>query len=223
MINPFLKGYVLCVVFVMALGGAGDSAAPAASDEVGGKDWDLPEAYLRDNGYRSEVVLNGFWAARVQGESGGFVKTRVPDGFPGFGDESAPPETREYYREFLLPKEWESRRLVLEMGGFTQDGQVTLDGKPIAQVPKGARFLEMDLPVSGKRGTTYRLGVTTGSITGDVWLRSFPKAREVIEDSFLTTSYRKREVRVRLAGAAPGGIQLQVTVSTRGADLQISG
>jgi len=145
MSTPSLKGVVLCIIPVILLGGAGTSAALGADEGVGGKDWELPATYLRDNGYRGEVVLNGFWAARVPGDSGGFVKTRVPDGGSGFGDQLR--EKREYYREFLLPNGWEARRLVLEMGGLTQDGQVTLDGKPVARVPKGARFLEMFLPV----------------------------------------------------------------------------
>jgi beta-galactosidase len=211
MVKKSLSGFILCIILVTLLVAAGNTAVPRASDDVGSKDWELPAAHLRDNGYRGEVVLNGFWAERPIGGSGSFVKARVPDGNPGFEDENERKDTREFYREFFLPKGWESRRVVLETGGFLQEGQVTLDGKPIAQVPKRARFFEMDLPVGGRREEAYRLGITTTSITGDTWLRSFPKAGAVIEDSFLTTSYRQREVRIRLAGAAPGGAQLRVT------------
>jgi beta-galactosidase len=212
MVSTSLRSLFVCVTLVTLLGGEGNSVVSGASDEVGGKDWELPAAYLRDNGYRGEVVLNGFWAMRVRGDSSSFVKTRVPDGNPGFENENEQKEMREFYREFLLPEGWESRRVVLETGGFLQEGLVTLDGKPIARVPKRARFLEMDLPVGGKRGATYRLGVATTSITGDTWLRSLPKAGAVIEDSFLTTSYRQREVRIRLTGSAPGGAQVRATV-----------
>jgi len=206
---PPLRMFILCIVPVILLAGGEARAIPASGEQVGGRDWGLPTDYLRDNGYRGEVVLNGFWAARIQGDSGGFVKACVPDSGPGFGDQAG--ETREYYREFVMPQEWEARRLVLEMGGFTQDGQVTLDGKPLARVPKGARFVEINLPVEG-HGATHRLGVTTGFITGDVWLRSFPKSGAVIEDSFLTTSYQQRQVRIQLTGSAPIGTQLRAAV-----------
>lgn len=218
MVQPSLRCLVLCVALVISIGGKGYSVVPGSDDEVsgavGGKDWELPSAYLRDNGYRGEVVLNGFWAARAVGDSGNFVKVRVPDGNRGFEEEEEQNQkkTREFYREFRLPEGWESRRLQLETGGFMRAGEVLLDGRPIAQVPKGARFLEMELPITPEGGATYRLGITTTSITGDAWLRSLPKGGVLIEDSFLSTSYRQREVRIRLAGSAPGGADLRATV-----------
>ncbi len=199
-------GFAFCLVAVYLLGGSINAVASEAGRPAGGSDWELPAAYLRDNGFRGEVILNGFWAGRVQGESRGFARVRVPDA----GESARTP--REYYRDFRLPKGWESRRVVLEIGGFSLDGAVTLDGRPILQVPQGMRFLEVELPIKQTPEATYRLGVTTGLINGDVWLRSSPRPAAVIDDSFLTTSYRQREVHVRLSGSAPAGSQLRTVV-----------
>ncbi len=204
MINTSPVGFAAFLLAVYLLWGAGGAAE--ASQTIGGKDWELPAAYLRDNGLRGEVVLNGYWAGRAQGESQGFARVRVPDD----GESSRTPQ--EYYREFSLPKGWEARRVTLEVGGFSLDGAVTFDGRPVLAVPKGMRFLEVELPIKQAPEATYRLGVTTGEINGDVWLRSLPKAAAVIDDSFLTTSYRQREVRVRLAGSASAGSELRAVV-----------
>ncbi len=200
MINTSPVGFAAILIVACFLCGNLAAAPFDAGQRVGGKDWELPAAYLRDNGLRGEVVLNGYWAGRVRGESGGFARARVPDA----GDSSRTP--REYYRDFALPRGWEKRRVTLEIGGFTLDGAVTLDGRPILQVPRGMRFLEVELPIKQTPEATYRLGVTTGLINGDVWLRSSPKSAAAIDDSFLTTSYRQREVRVRLVRQRSGGI-----------------
>jgi beta-galactosidase len=206
MINTSPVGFAAILIVACFLCGNWSAAPSDAGQRVGGKDWELPAAYLRDNGLRGEVVLNGYWAGRVRGESGGFARARVPDA----GDSSRTP--REYYRDFALPRGWEKRRVTLEIGGFTLDGAVTLDGRPILQVPRGMRFLEVELPIKQTPEATYRLGVTTGLINGDVWLRSSPKSAAAIDDSFLTTSYRQREVRVRLSGSAPAGSELRAVV-----------
>lgn len=117
MSTPSLKEIFLCIIPIILFSGAEASAALGADE----RDWELPPTYLRDSGYRGEVVLNGFWASRVQTDSRAFVRTRVPDSGPGFGDE--PGEKREYYREFLLPKKWVARRVVLEMGGSLRTGR----------------------------------------------------------------------------------------------------
>jgi hypothetical protein len=199
-------GFALCLIVACLLCGDGSAVAFGADQGVGGKDWELPTAYFRDNGFRGEVVLNGFWAGRLQGGSQGFSRARVPDD----GEYARTP--REYYRDFTLPRGWEKRRVTLEIGGFTLDGGVTLDGRPMLAVPRGMRFLEVELPIKQTPEATYRLGVTTGEINGDVWLRSSPRSAAVISDSFLTTSYRQREVRVRLAGSASAGSQLRAVV-----------
>ena len=204
MINTSPVGFAAVLLAVFFLWGAGGAAE--AGQNVGGKDWELPAAYLRDNGFRGEVVLNGYWAGRAQGESQGFARVRVPDA----GESARTP--REYYRDFTLPSGWEKRRVTLEIGGFSLDGAVTLDGRPILQVPRDMRFLEVELPIKQTPEAAYRLGVTTGEISGDVWLRSSPRSAAVIDDSFLTTSYRQREVRVRLAGSASAGSQLRAVV-----------
>ena len=173
----------------------------------GKEDWKLPSAQLRDNGYQGDVVLNGWWAGRLEGSTKEYLKVRVPD----FG--STPKVLHEFYREFVLPAGWNDRRVVLEMGGFSHDGAVMLDGKNVAEIKKGKRFIEIDLPPKQVPGTPYRLLVRTGMIWDDVWLRSYPRAQPRIEESYITTSYRQKEVHVRLKGRGRGGERVTPVVT----------
>ena len=97
--------------------------APAAEP-----DWELPEEYTRDNGFRGDTILNGFWLADGKPE-------RIP-ALPVKGK-----GVRTFRREFKLPEAWRNRQLFLEInyakGELRIDGipAGTLDGKEFCELP----------------------------------------------------------------------------------------
>ncbi len=161
------------------------------------KEWELPSMFLRDNGLRGDVILNGFWLGKPADASKAAEKVRVPD-------DGVDRKAFEYTREFTLPKGWEKRRLLLELGPVTEDGSVILNGKELGPVLKNKTTeFALPQPVEGKQSLTVRTGV----VNGDIWLRSLPADAPQIEDSYLMTSFRNKEVRIRLAGKAAKGIE----------------
>lgn len=166
------------------------------------EDWALPPTELRDNGLRGEVILNAFWERRPEG-AGEPERVRVPHVYGKTG-------TNEYSRALVLPSGWEGRRLVLETGGFTSSGSVAWNGATVGTVPAGSSWTEIVLP--GAVAGPQRLALTTGLVRGNTWLRSFPDSAATIEDSYLTTSVRRREVTVEMSGRAPAGSWVEPVV-----------
>jgi len=172
----------------------------------GAGDWELPKKYLRDNGFRGDVVLNGFWGARPKGSRKPYYKTRVPA-------QTRNRAPMEYYREFTLPRGWEKRRVVLEVDPFNRGSasEVYLDGAKVLDIPPRKRFVEYELPGKGA-GAVYKLKIVSTNILGDTWLRSYAGSRAAVDDAYLMTSYRKMQVRVRLAGTGSPGETLRPVV-----------
>lgn len=159
-----------------------------------GDDWKLPAEYLKDNGFRGKVVLNGFWGKRKEGDSRDYVKARVPELRLG-----KPKINFEYYREFELPKTWSDRKIFLEIGGFGTDGQVFLDGKKICDIPKNRRFISIKMPTKAP-GEKYKLKIIAGAVYDDIYLLSFPEGKTVIDDTYMMTSFREKEGKIKLSG-----------------------
>jgi len=159
-----------------------------------GKDWELPEKYFVDNGFRGKVILNGFWGARPYGSKSPYFKTRVPDDY-------IRRKNYEYYRKVKTPEGWEKREVYIELNQFSEDGWIEINGKRTEI--KAKRFYdEIKIPVK-KKGEEIEIKVKTGLIKGDVWLKSYPKQNLRIEDTFLITSYRKKKVIAEIEGKAP--------------------
>jgi hypothetical protein len=198
----FVVCFLLCVICLAVV----DAVATTPAGEISEQDWQLPIDDLRDNGLRGEVILNGFWAGRAQGESGAFTRVCVPDA-------GGSRENYEYYRDFTLPAGWEARQLVLNFSRLQPDALVTLDGVPVPVHAGEQRFADVPLQLATRAGATHRLRILTGVIEGDIWLRSSPKSTDVIDDSYIMTSYRNMTLTLRLAGTGKPGARLHPMAS----------
>lgn len=179
------------------------AAAPAPAPVV---NWELPEAYLKDNGLRGEVVLNAFWKVRSSDGSGAETVEPVPS--------SASAKTpRDFTREFSVPAAWRSRRVVLEVGNFGSDGEVLLDGEKLGSLTKGDRWVELPLPDAARSASRLTLTLRATGVVDDVILRSYPAGPGSVDDSYLTTSVRRKEVKIALSGRAPAGAAVRPLVA----------
>ena len=148
--------------------------------------WELPPKHTKENGFRGETVLNGFWLVSDT-KDGAYRECRVPDS----GIRNAP--LKHFYREVKLPREWMSRNLMLEVDLVS--GTVRVNGTVVGK-PAGKRFYEY--PVAVPPDGILKIEIETGSVVGDVYLRSFPK-KEFISDSYIRPSFRKKMIRLNLA------------------------
>ncbi|MDD4061330.1 MAG: hypothetical protein PHW08_11620, partial [Kiritimatiellae bacterium] len=154
---------------------------------------------VEDNAFRGRVVLNGFWRKRpVNAEDAEVV--RVPEAFvrKTAGADGA---EFEFSRTFTLPEGWDRRSLALEASGFRSEAVIHLDGVEIARVPANRNWVPVELPNAAVANQTYELKIVTEGIQGDIHLLSRPLGGNLIDDTYLTTSYRRREVGVTLKGA----------------------
>ncbi len=166
-------------------------------------EWELPAAYTRDNGLRGQVTLNGYWGRRSTGDQAGeYVKARVP----AIGRTK---KTWEYYREFTLPETWTRRRLELEVDCFSTDAVIRLNGREVGRVARKKRYITIPVPANLLNDQPCRLRIITGLIHGDVTLKSYPRSRAGIDESYIMTSWRRREVRLRLTGKGRPGRKLE--------------
>jgi beta-galactosidase len=186
--------------FVVMLGSGVGLAEPVVSEE----EWELPAEHLRDNGLRGDVVLNAWWEGRAA-DSDEVGRFSVPDVWGSRTNYT-------YSRWFDLPEGWAERRLVLEVDRLSETGVVSLNGEPLAEVRAGVPYVALEIPADRIVPGRQHLSITTALIRGDVWLYSFPRADTVIEDSYLTTSFRRMEVRVDLSGRAPAGSTVRPVV-----------
>lgn len=156
--------------------------------------WELPEAYTTDNGFRGETILNGFWLA---GEETVRVPA-LPDKKKGI---------RTFRRKFTVPEAWRGRQMYLELNGVR--GEVRIDGKTAGR-PAGQDFQEY--PVSPRTDEAAEIEIEAPSIEGDVVLRSIPKGLR-IADSYLRTSYRKMSVTLDVELSSPEEAAVEVVIS----------
>ena len=181
--------------------------APPDAAQFRLKEWRLDDVKsLRDNGLRGEVVLNGVWMREFDGKT---TRQFIP------GGATLKDQTQTYWREVRLPKGWENRRLMLELGGVSGAKAARLDGKPIANF-KGKAFIEYPIAPAKTADGFHRLEVVaSGRIEDDVWLRSYPQSAARIDETFITTSFREKNARLQLSGAAPKNerVRLQIAIS----------
>lgn len=182
-----------------------DTAVYRDKVSPGNNDWKLP-ASLRDNNLRGDVVLNGWWAGRPAGSTKKYLKTHVPD----IGRK--PKIINEFYREFELPVSWKKRKITLEIGNCSHDAAIFINGKKLTTIKSDKRFIETELPV-GNNTKKIKLLVQTGMISDDVWLRSYPRNETTITESFITTSFQQKNIRIRLAGKGKVGETMIPTVN----------
>lgn len=159
--------------------------------------WKLPEKYLEDNGFRGKVVLNGFWAQH-EIKKDQWKKVRIPGRSRAKGKFVL-------YREFKLPKGWENRQNVIEISKLK--GDVKVNGKVIGSC-RGKSFYEFPFAVD-PAVTDYKLELTTPMLSGDVYLKSYPKPLG-IKESYMQTSYRKKELKLDLEGK-PGKVKVIIS------------
>ena len=182
----------------------------------GPADWridDVPSA--RDNGWRSEVVLNGAWILTKPDGSrhrvlvpGGLAEVITPSGATA---EARRPQA--ISREIIVPETWAGRRLTIEAAA-SRELEIAVDGSVVGRAQANQRFREFVIPAQAGRRTIAL--ATSGKLSDDVWLRSYPPVGSAsITDSFISTSFRSRSASVALSGtAAPGSaISLQVFIS----------
>jgi beta-galactosidase len=170
---------------------------------VSPESWELPSRYLRDNGLRGDVVLNGYWrVTNADKVSRGIVPMGTPELKEG---------TLSLYREVVIPTAWKGRRLMLEVGSITKPAELYVDGNKVADIKRGKRFIEFAIPAGGE---TRTIEIRTGGrIQDDVWLRSYPTATAAIDDTYMMTSWRKQQATLRLGGTAPAGTSVELRAS----------
>ena len=162
---------------------------------------DNVESY-RDNGFRGEVILNGFWIHDIDTQSNSVF---VPGGMTELRD-----GTQKFWREFTVPHSWINRKLTLEIA-TTHEAEVFIDGIKLENFIPRKRFLEIEIP--SKSGRRKLLVITSGKITDDVWLRSYPSGEESIKESYIITSFRNKLATVQLSGVSSSGSVLKVNLT----------
>ncbi|RMD77175.1 MAG: hypothetical protein D6820_11820, partial [Lentisphaerae bacterium] len=181
----------------------GSARPPASMTKKMSQDgsWQLPKPYLLDNGLRGKVVLNGFWLW-FDPQRNNWKKVRVPNAArnskPGI-----------YYREIPLPPQWRQRRLAIEISSVK--GLVRIDGHLIGK-PAGKRFYLYPIP-GENHPETLSIEVEAASFPGDIYLYAFPVTPATIDDTYITTSFRKKEFTLDMAGSAPAGSKLSAHIS----------
>lgn len=195
--------YIVFLMVVSLLVGRTSAAEPAPVDFASG--WALPQASLRDNGLRSDVPLNGYWRMTRDGKESRVI---VPMGSPELKEGNL-----SLYREVTIPETWSGRRLTIEVGSITKPAELWIDGTKVADVKRGKRFVEFAIP-SGV-GTRKIELITGGRVQDDVWLRSYPIGPAAIDDTYIMTSWRKKQATLRLAGSATPGstVELRAAIS----------
>ena len=163
--------------------------------------WRLPEKYLRDNGFRGEVVLNGYWLKRPAGDAAAkWRKSVVPDS-------SKSKELYDFYREVVLPPAWHNRIIALEVDPVA--GAVAVNGTVIGK-PEGKRFYEYTVPANLLKDGRLRVTVTATRIVGDVYLRSYPNGPYRITGSYMRTSFRQKQLQLNLAGSGKANSEVRL-------------
>jgi beta-galactosidase len=143
--------------------------------------WDLDKAYREKTPTRERVCLNGLWRWQPATEVKGTVPTgqwgffKVPGFWPGLTSYiqedcqtlHAHPDWKRtdlrtitaawYQREFAVPKDWDGRRIVLQLAYLNSLADVYVDGKKVAEVrfPAG----EADLTAACRPGRTHVLSL----------------------------------------------------------------
>jgi len=208
-------GCLLPVILLVFCAGA-NAAEPIKPD------WSFDGAYQQENGLRGEIVLNAKWSYREADDP-----AKVPSvNEKGWGERLVPGHYsyREkvkrgwYAREFIVPEKWRNRRLELDVGipqwdyamtpTFWGEAEVYIDGNHIGTSTKTrSKFDVSDLVP----GTRHQLTMLTKGTRNDLWLRSFPKNAGIIE-SYIQTSFRKKEVKVDVSGSIADPKMKQVSI-----------
>ncbi|MDP6114943.1 MAG: hypothetical protein QGG53_24025 [Planctomycetota bacterium] len=185
--------------------------------------WSFDGAEQSDNGLRGEVTLNGWWRwqrGNTQYEPPDDTKWlfRKAPAQSSFTESFRPhdehkkivqpkdPRVRQfklnaipqwYEREFVVPEAWARRRILLKFDSFTHESAIWLDGKLIDALPRENLGGEYDVTDRVRKGEVHRLTVFSSGIDGETVLASLP-ATATIDDAWLVTSWRKKQVEARL-------------------------
>ncbi len=187
------------------------------------------DAPKEDAGW-GEIKVPGDWGTNDGGSRPGLVKRGSGEAWKAF--EGRKTALAIYQRLIQIPKEWDNRAVLLDLGRVSTDARVFLDGVPCGSVtwPAGA----VELTKAAKPGTTQTLRIIVAAATdvkeipvfmesataqvgskpaeleargliGDVVLQSRPKSA-FIESVFIQPSVRKKrlELDVELAGVKSG-------------------
>jgi hypothetical protein len=239
-----LRQHALALVLAIALAGAGLVWAPDAY-AAGGS----PPSSVQDQAAkipastRDEIDLNGVWSFTPHdGSVHPGVKTtiRVPDAWdaaPGFFDTTR----ATYERTVAVPAAWSGRDVFLEIYEANWHVDLVVNGTSFPRRSEGVgvptnidvtsavRFGEDNtiqvtmaqagLAYAGVRPAgTFRWGQNLG-LTGDVFLRSYPRVR--VADAFVQTSVRDQRITVeyQIENHAGGTPNLTIEASV----LELSG
>ncbi len=190
--------------------------------------WSYDGAYQRDNGFQGEIVLNGVWywqpyqEGNDQPDSTIWLYRNVPgagNDFPVMtktggkvttwkkqkitGNEKCWQE-----REFTVPEKWKDREIFVEIFNALGGAEVFLDGKKVGYTWENLPA-KLSLPKPINYNKPYKLTILSNGIIDDVWLRSFPEGSR-IEETYLITSYRKKNVEIKVKGFSQEKKILQV-------------
>ena len=208
-----------------------------SSGLYGAPNWTNEGAFQRDNGLRGELILNGSWRWQPwqEGSSAPQADAWLLRNVPGndkqfFIRDGSGKVVKEWKgkgitgvercwqeREFTIPAAWKGRKVVLEFYSILGKTEVYLDDQKLGDLSQ-YECAQFQLPEPVRFHGAYKLTVLTDAIYDDVWLRSCPAA-ERIEDHYLTTSFRSKQLRIRasgsLANAAQKDARVRVTVAEK--------
>ncbi|MBM4081271.1 MAG: hypothetical protein FJ278_16325, partial [Planctomycetes bacterium] len=185
--------------------------------------WSNDGAWQRENAFRAEIVLNGWWRWQlVEGDA----PSPPTEGWryrkaPGVGtrfrildadgqstilkgkDREAQLKivTGECWaeREFTIPAAWRDRDVQLILENVTGDGEVWLNGQRVGHTWP-LRPHHLDIPKPYRVEQPYRLTIRSSGILSNVWLKAHAPGAVRIEDSYLMTSVRAMTGMIRASG-----------------------
>ncbi len=180
---------------------------------------DYKQAFIRDNGLRGEICLNGIWKWQPQNkvnenspDEANWLYRKVPaDRSTAFAIKNRDGENAGKYHgikitgkercwvgtEISIPPEWKDRLIYLEIDGLWGDKPLlVLDGKRMftsPNLPYKFAVKYSDKPIT--------LRIKADAVKQNVWLRSYPK-RTSVRFSSVIPSCRKKELGVIVEGVA---------------------
>ena len=189
---------LLLVVGITAPLAASPDSMPAA--------WRLDDvSSLRDNGLRGEVILNGFWQQQPDPTGGAALEDGKQVRMPGNHKSKA---SRRVARQFMLPEGWADRRITLY--SESMDTQVYVNGK---RVHEGGRwpYYEFGIPAGLLHADQPNtLELVGRQFNNDLWLRSYPQSSVTIDESYLQTSVKNKQITLDLNGKAAPGQKIKI-------------
>lgn len=173
---------------------------------------------------REQISLNGPWK-RDDAEVN--VPQYFGEAFTG---------TRTYLRQVVVPADWQGKRVKLAFNQIAHQARVFVDGALVHQQKGGWASFDVDVTDRVRPGKTFELKVevsgrdavknhrgklthpvgawmTKAGINDDVWLRAYGEVH--IEDAFIKTSFRRRQLSVVYAIRNTGKSPQTVTIVGR--------